>query len=346
MLGIIKNRSYSAALANINKWFKVQDKNGVLHPELRSNYAKTGRRSCSSPNLQNINKGKTLLNIFPVPMRKCFKPKPGHILIPVDYAQIELRLIIDVAEEYEIISMLQKNPDTDLHHFTVECFSMRRIFEAVDDEIFKQGVNDALQLKINDKAQYKVMRSAYKNTGFSIAYGSGRDKVAQILNKQPNEIYVGDINYRKRFPKIDSLTKDCMIEATETGGVMTQFGRFLEVDPIKKYSAANYKIQGTAASVLKMGQNNCYKFIQDNKLEKWINIVLDIHDECIFSCDNNLSRSKEFDYIIKELAKCLEQIEGIKIPMKSEFSICIDNWHDKKGFETINEFLEYIKEMK
>ena len=330
LMGIIKNRSYSAALGNIEKWLELQDSQGRIHADIRTNSARTGRRSCSNPNLQNINKGKTLLNIFPVPLRKCFRPPNDCVLFPVDYSQIELRLIIDAAGEYEILDLLQKHPETDLHHFTVECFSMDQIFENPGDKIFQQGIDSAARLKKTDEKQYKMMRGAYKNTGFAIGYGANIQKVSQILKKTTQEIYIGDTNFRKRFPKIASFSRDTIQEVRDTAGVTTSFGRFLYVNPSRAFAGANYKIQGTAASVLKIGQNNCFKFLNEHKLHRWITICLDIHDECIFCCSNHLRQSKEFKIVINRLTKCMTTIPHIKIPLKVEWSICENNWHDKK----------------
>ena len=197
LLGIIKNRSYSAALSNIEKWETLQDRFGIIHPNINTNWARTGRRSCTNPNLYNINSKAALLNLFPVPLRRCFEPRAGFVLLPVDQAQIELRLIIDAAQEMEVIAYLLDDPDRDLHHLTVECFSMKKIFNFIGDDIFNEGVKIAKDLKLNDPKLYSTMRSAYKNTGFAIGYGAGLDKLSQILNKKPNEIYIGYNNFVK-----------------------------------------------------------------------------------------------------------------------------------------------------
>jgi DNA polymerase-1 len=326
--GIIKHRSYSTALKNITKWEKFQDKCGVIHPDIATNVARTGRRSCSNPNLQNINKEKALLNLYAVPLRKCFQPRPNHVLLPVDYSSIELRLIINAAQEFEIIDLVQNNPNTDLHHFTIECFLMPKLFEFKDDLIYSTGCQEALLLKTNDRKTYDLHRSAYKNTGFCIGYGGGLEKVSEVLAKDIKEIYYGDQNFRKRFPKINTFSKDTIEEVKRTGGVTTSFGRFLRVDPSKAFAGANYKIQGTAAEILKRGQVQLLSVIDKSPaLKKGVRIILDIHDENIPEMHKSLLPYK--DEILPQFQEAMTYLPEIDIPMKAEFKICLNNWNDK-----------------
>lgn len=329
LLGIIKNRSYDSALNNIDKWLKLQDKNNIIHPNINSNWTRTGRKSCTNPNLYNINKNKALLNLFPTPLRKCFKPKSGFVLLPVDQAQIELRLIIDSANEKEILDFLIKNPNADMHHLTVECFSMKKIFVFKGDLIYNEGIEIAQNLK-NNKDKYSLMRNAYKNTGFAIGYGAGLEKLSNILGKSTQEIFYGYNNFIKRMPKISSFSKDTIFEVKKTGGITTSFGRFLRVDPSKAFSGANYKIQGTAAQILKYGQNKVLQYILKNKIDKWFHVNMDLYDENIFECHKSLLKSNEFSEIKNQCSYLMENFDEIKIPLKTEWSICVDNWNDKK----------------
>ena len=329
LAGIIKNRSYSTALTNIEKWLNLQDEKGKIHSNLGSNMARTGRKTSTKPNLYNINKKKALMNLFAVPLRKCFRPKPDYILLPVDQAQIELRLIIDASNEFELIDLLKKDPNADMHHLTVECFSMKKIFKYKNDFIFKEGLQIAQDLLNNNKEQYKTMRSAYKNTGFAIGYGAGLLKLTIILGKPSNELYVGFHNFVKRLPNIAAFSKNTIKEVKETGGVMTSFGRFLKVDPSQSYAGGNYKIQGTAAQILKYGQNKLLKYFKKNKLLKWIHVNFDLYDENIFQVEKSLFLSNEFTEIQKTCSYFMENFDEIKIPLKTEWSICIDNWNDK-----------------
>lgn len=336
LMGIIKNRSYSTGLANINKWLELQDINGIIHTSLSSNAANTGRKTSSEPNLYNINKNKALMNKFPVPLRKCFCPRRNHLLLPVDQAQIELRLIIDCANEKEILQLLKNNPDADMHHLTVECFSMKKIFEYKNDYIFNEGLQIANNLLQNDPLQYKTMRSAYKNTGFAIGYGAGLEKLTTILGKPANELFVGYHNFIKRLPKIASFSRNTIQEVKRTGGVMTSFGRFLRVDPARAYAGANYKIQGVAAQILKYGQNKVLQFFKKQKLIRWIYVCLDLYDENIFEVHKDLFLSDEFIEIHKQCCFLMENFDEIKIPLKTEWSICVDNWNDKQSLDLQN----------
>ena len=55
----------------------------------------TGRMSCSRPNLQNLPRGGSGLPS----VRACLVPKPGHVFLAVDYAQIELCVLAAVLKD-------------------------------------------------------------------------------------------------------------------------------------------------------------------------------------------------------------------------------------------------------
>ena len=110
---------------------------------------------------------------------------------------------------------------------------------------------------------------------------------------------------------------------------MTSFGRFLRVDPSQAYAGGNYKIQGTAAQILKYGQNKLFDFFTKNNLLKWIHVNFDLYDENMFQVEKSFFLSDEFPEIQKKCCYLMENFDEIKIPLKTEWSICVDNWNDK-----------------
>ena len=69
---------------------------GIIHTNIKSNHAKTGRQSSSNPNLQNVSKANVQQNPFPVPARKVFVNFKNSVLNFADYAGQELILIIEI----------------------------------------------------------------------------------------------------------------------------------------------------------------------------------------------------------------------------------------------------------
>lgn len=312
---ILKCRSYSKALSTLKSYLKFANETEIINPNINTNRARTGRQSSSSPNLQNVGKEEVLKNPFPVPLRKSFRARPSHVLFFVDYSGIEMRLIVEATKEPELYNMLLTDPDADLHHPTVECFL---------------GVKEANNLLKKDKKKYKVFRSAFKNTGFCIAYGGSVVKVAFTLGKRVDEIRDGDANYRRRFQRILNFTPAMMEQVRRFGYIETSLGRKLHIPANKAYIGSNYRIQGTAAEILKIAQVKIDRYLQKETNDK-VRIILPIHDELIFSYPRNMLTHAE--NILGEISRLMIEIPGIDIPLRVEWKMSTTDWNAAKDFD-------------
>jgi len=326
---ILKQRSYTKGLSTIKSYTKLSDVNGIIHTNINTNFARTGRQSSNNPNLHNVSKEAVEKNPFPVPLRKCFRAPLKEIMFLSDYSGIELRLIVEATGEDEMIDLLIANPDADLHHLTAECFLMPEIFFLRQDKVYAQGVENAKKLKEKDPKKFKIIRSAYKNTGFCIAYGGGVEKVALTLAKQVDEIRIGDANYRRRFPKINKFTKEVVAEVLKNGFIETAFGRILYIPRDKAYIGSNYKIQGTAAGILKRAQVQLAKFYK-KELNGRMRIILSIHDEIIHTMSRKLLKYQ--DEILTEVSKIMTDMPEIKVPLRVEHKCTTTDWNSAKPF--------------
>jgi len=325
---IFKQRSYQKALTVLKGYVNFADANLKVHTNLNTNSTNTGRKSSSRPQLHNVNNEKALKNPFPVALRKCFRPEKGYVLIPVDYSGIQMRLVIGDCKEPELYSMLQKNPDADTHHPTVECFLMDGIFKKKGDKIFKSGIKIAKDLLLNDSKRYNVVRKAYKSTGFSVAFGGGLWSVAEINMKTVEEITTGYYNYINRFERIANFSQSKEEEVKEKGYIITKFGRKLYVPRDRAYMGVNYFAQGTEAGILKRAHVRLQRLLSNTPAYKGITIVLDVHDELLFQYPRTLLKYKE--EILPVFYHTMVDMPEIEIKLRCEFSICTNNWNDKK----------------
>ena len=108
---ILKQRSATKGIAMVSSYIKAAGPDGVIHPHINTNRAQTGRESGENPNMQNISKDAALKTKFPVPARRCFRARPGCILFLVDYAGIEMRLIVEITKEPELVELIKRNGD-------------------------------------------------------------------------------------------------------------------------------------------------------------------------------------------------------------------------------------------
>lgn len=311
---ILRQRSYSDGLSKLSSYLKHGGENGRINPNINTNEARTGRQSSSGPNLQNVSRKAALKNLFPVPLRQSFRADPGHVLIFVDYSGIEMRLIVEATGENELLDMLLADSLADLHHPTVECFLGRK---------------EARRLLKEDYKGYKILRFAFKNTGFCIAYGGSVAKVAFTLMKPVEEIRAGDAAYRKRFKRIDNFTKNIIDEVRKNKYVTTSFGRKLFVPIEKAYIGSNYLIQGTAAGVLKRAQVRVARFLKKEVNDR-IKFILPIHDEIIFSYPRTLLPRKT--EILTEVSRIMTNMPEISVPLEVEWKMSTTDWDAAKEF--------------
>ncbi|NIP40487.1 MAG: hypothetical protein GTN39_03125 [Candidatus Aenigmarchaeota archaeon] len=306
---LLKARSWLKGITTLKKYIELADEYGIIHPEIKTLGAKTGRESCKTPNLQNVAKATTLMNPFPIKARKVFRPRPGHINFHIDYAGIELRLLVHYSGDEAMVAELNK-PDGDPHALAAETFYL---------DTFKKAKG----------ARRKQLRDAAKNANFAIPYGASARQMSKTLGFYGSEAVNAYNRYRNRFPRLASFQRDIMRQVREQGHIKTFFGRILHIAPEKAYVGANYLIQGTAAGVLKRAQVRVEPFLRKETSGE-VKPLLPIHDEIIIEYPRR--RLKEAREIMKGVKNLMEDFH-FKIPMEVEFDVATANWEDKKEFK-------------
>lgn len=104
---------YREATKNLNTfilpWMKLSH-NNLFHPTFKIHGTVTGRPSCENPNLQQTPRDPRLRSIIQAP--------PGWTLVDADYSQVELRLVADDSQDYELLLAYQTGQD--IHTKTVQ----------------------------------------------------------------------------------------------------------------------------------------------------------------------------------------------------------------------------------
>ena len=177
---------------------------GRVHPRFWP-LKNTGRMSCSGPNLQNLPRP-----IVGQPsVRACLVPKPGRVLLAVDYAQIELCVLAAVLDRLKLGGTLGNlvNGGADLH---------KRIAAAVLD-------------KPEDKVT-KDERQGAKAVSFGRPGGMG----AASLKRQAKEAYgvdLSDEEVRARIDAYEVLVPELKAYLTDTADVGQRLAERLHLTP-------------------------------------------------------------------------------------------------------------------
>ena len=265
---------------------------GRIHTTYLQTSTNTGRLSSRNPNLQNI----PIKTELGEEIRKCFVAENGKTLIAVDYSQIQLRLLADVAN----VKMFQDtfNAGMDIHEQTA-----RKIFKIPESTIVP-----------------KDLRRAAKTINFSIIYGISAFGLANQLNISREEARKIIDSYMAGLPEIREYINHVTQFVLENHCVYTPWGRRIEIPEaatprLHGYAtraAINAPIQGFEADIMRRVMVEIYNKICAPNTDK-IKMILQVHDEIIFECDKN--DAEHFANLIKTE---MENVTKLSVPLIAE----------------------------
>ena len=208
--------------------FLVMADDGVVHYSIHSVGAQaTGRSSITSPAMQTFDRDVR-------PVRGSFIPRPGHRIVSVDADQVELRLAAHFSGDRQLTEDFARCDEAGTGFFLV--FSER---------LYKRRV---------DKRE--PLYTATKNTVYSMLFGAQLDTAAAtagISTGQAQPIYDG---FKAMYPGLAKMMREIIEENEQRQGrpyVETLSGRHLTLSRDKLYTGTDYKIQGSAAEIMKQG---------------------------------------------------------------------------------------------
>jgi DNA polymerase I-like protein with 3'-5' exonuclease and polymerase domains len=238
----------------LENFLLMKDADDMLHPSLWVNGARTSRMSCSDPNLQNLIRDDKIV-------RGAFIPdNPDHVLVTIDANQIEARLVAHFSDDPGLIAAFQQADATGQDFFSIIA---GRIFQT---EISKKDPR----------------RQRTKNTIYSKMYGASVHKMALTAGIPVMQMQEFHDALIRQFPGLELFMKSSIHEASANSyrgkpAIYTPSGRRLLMTKGKEYTAANYKVQGHAAEVLKMGMHRL------DAAGYGPYMVIPVHDEVLFS---------------------------------------------------------------
>ena len=231
---------------------------GRVHTSYSMAGTSTGRLSSTDPNLQNIpirtEDGRRI--------REAFICDEGSVLLSLDYSQIELRILAQIADIDSLKEAFYQGQD--IHALTAS-------------QMFDVPL---------DKMDPMIRRQA-KAINFGIIYGISGYGLARNLRIPRKEAQAFIEKYFERFPGIKDYMESTVSFAKENGYVQTLFGRRIHTPEINtrgpqagfsKRAAINAPIQGTAADIIRRAMIKMPGMIKQLPAK----MLLQVHDELLF----------------------------------------------------------------
>ena len=234
---------------------------GRIHTSFNQAVTATGRLSSTNPNLQNI----PVRDEMGRRIRRAFVPSDDdHLLLSVDYSQVELRLMAHLSGDEALISAFANGED--VHASTAALLFGKPISEVTPDE-----------------------RRKAKTANFGIIYGISPFGLSQRLDiprAEAKEIIEG---YFASYPKVKEYMDRVVMNAKNEGYVTTIFGRRRYLNDITSHNAIarglaernaiNAPIQGSAADVMKIAMAGVARRFREEGIRS--KVILQVHDELV-----------------------------------------------------------------
>lgn len=233
----------------IDSLLDLADEQGELHPNFHTTVTRTGRLSCSGPNLQNVAGHSEAARL----VRQAFVSRPHYTNYGADYSQIEFRLAVFIAQDAAGLKAFQEG--IDFH-------------TAAASLIFDKSPKDVTERE----------RFIAKTFNFSVIYGAGPTRIAAQLGILQSEAEAILDVYSSQFQELWDYKSSVEKYAAHHGVIQYPMGRTVRVDRNQSYKALNYIIQGTASDITKLAMVEIGEYLEDKKS----NLLLQIHDELIF----------------------------------------------------------------
>lgn len=261
-----------------------------IHTTFNQVVAATGRLSSDNPNLQNIpirtERGREV--------RKAFVPRDeNHILLAVDYSQIELRIIAALSGDKGMQEAFINGED--IHASTAS-----KVFDVPLDEVTRE------------------MRSNSKMVNFGIIYGIGAFGLAQRSGMSRKEAKAIIENYFIKYPGIKAYMEESVEKAREKGYCETIMARRRYLKDINSQDAIlrkaserlaiNAPIQGSAADMIKVAMIDIHKAFQEKGFKS--RMLLQVHDELVFDAHKD-----ELDEIVPLITELMQNAVKMDVPI-------------------------------
>ena len=282
----------------------IKETTGRIHTHFHQIGTATGRLSSSDPNLQNI----PVRTPLGKRVRKAFcAPSKDFCMMSVDYSQIELRVLAELANDPTMIQAFAGG--ADIHRETAAKISGKNPEDVLPEE-----------------------RSAAKAINFGIIYGMGPQRLAREQNVSIAEAKVFIEKYFLNFSRIQNFIESSREFAHRNGCVMTDFGRIRPLPQLQSKNlgevrqaenmAVNSPIQGTAADIMKLGMLKVHEALKKAGLKT--RMVLQVHDELVFECP-----VAEVEQVRKLVQHALQTVVQYKVPLTVEVGVG-ENWLEAK----------------
>lgn len=266
---ILTYRHYEKLVGYANDWLGLIRGDGRIHPSIHLDGARSGRTSCSDPNLQNVPRASTEDGKR---ARDCFVAPPGYVFVELDYAQLEYRIAAYISRDPEMARIIRSGEDFHL--------GTAKLVAELAWGITPDKVTD-------------IHRTGAKAINFGLLYGKTDRTLAAELGISEEKAAALRKSILGKFTRLQQWIKEATAYAREHGGCWTYWeGERARWRPLwriadqsdegrrrastAKNGAVNSPIQGTASEFCVASLTKLVNAAVAKKIDA--QVILPIHD--------------------------------------------------------------------
>lgn len=287
-------------------------KDGKIHASLGKNFTATRRFASNNPNLSQLPKKGAGIKI-----RDCIVAPEGYLLVSLDFASQELRVMAEVSGDTMLTSCFVGDSLKDPHALTGAGIALRNGSVYGDYDLFMQNL---------DKPEVKGFRASGKGTNFATGYLCRAPKLAKLLTVPVEESQIFLDAKNSVYTGLAQWQQDTIAESHAQGYITTMLGarRHLHAklsSPEKWISqeaerqGVNFVVQGSSGEMTKCAVNSMW--MQDLSTKYGIRFLFPVHDET----DTLVPISQIYEAIPAIHACMVQPYGGMKINLESEIKI-------------------------
>nr|WP_233555920.1 DNA polymerase I [Galactobacter caseinivorans] len=290
LVALMAHRDASKLRQTVEGLRKAVSEDGRIHTTYAQTIAATGRLSSLNPNLQNIpvrsEEGRRIREVFTV-------GQGYETLLTADYSQIEMRILVHLAEDEALIQAFKDGED--LHRF-------------VGAHVFDVAPEDVTS----------AMRSKVKAMSYGLAYGLSQFGLSKQLNISVDEARTLMKDYYARFGAVKTYLAEVVMKAKDDLYTETLLGRrrnlpdlasdVRQLRDIAERAALNAPIQGSAADIIKLAMLAVRRRLDAEGLNS--RLLLQVHDELIVEVAPGERQAVEA-LLVEEMGSAME----LKVPL-------------------------------
>lgn len=245
--------------------------------------------------------------------RQAFCPRPGYMMLAVDYKALQMMIFFHFAKAKALIKKCRDGWDPH---------------DAACQMLFGQVE--------------KELRKDTKNIQFGLVFGMGLTKLMRSLQnskakKNMSQLEASQIleKYYRIVP-VKEFTRECVSKLYQTGVLelrfeseLMDFHREYRVPQEFAYKGPNVLIQGTEAYVMKHAMLRTDRLIEEKGMD--VHLLAQVHDELLFE----VSEKEPVPLVVKELQKAMEDHVSLSIPLRAEPKASRENWGAVKEWKEV-----------